>query len=205
MGPLITKRALLATSAAFAASTRLAFADDHGESSFVEMSMGNPDADVTVIEYASLTCPHCASFHTRTWPDLKANYVDTGKINFIFREVYFDRAGLWAAAVARCGGPVRYFGIIDILFKEQADWSRKESPQEMVGALYAIGRRAGMTDDELNTCLQNRAMLEEMVEVYKTTTEADGITSTPSFVINGEKTGNMNYTDFSTRLDALLS
>jgi len=121
MAQNITKRELIAGTAALLAMPKIALAEGHSSGSFVEMTMGNPDAAVTVIEYASLTCPHCANFHTGTWPDLKANYVETGKINFIFREVYFDRAGLWAAAVARCGGPDRYFGIIDILFKKQAD------------------------------------------------------------------------------------
>lgn len=204
MGQELTKRGLIAGTAALLAMPRVALADNHSTGSFVEMSTGNPDAAVTVIEYASLTCPHCANFHTRTWPELKANYIETGKINFIFREVYFDRAGLWAGAVARCGGPDRYFGIIDILFKKQADWSRKETPAEMVEALYAIGRQAGMKNEELEACLQNRAMLEEMVEVFKTTTEADSIDSTPSFIINGEKAGNMSYTDFAARLDGLL-
>lgn len=199
----ITKRQLLAGSAALIATPSFSLAQE--ASKVVEMSMGNPDAEVTVIEYASLTCPHCASFHVQTWPDLKANYVETGKINFIFREVYFDRLGLWAAAMARCGGPEKYFGIIDILFKKQAEWSRQDDPNDVVKSLYAIGRQAGLTNDQMQACLQDRAFMEELVEVYKRTTEEDSITSTPSFIINGEKAGNMNYTSFAARLDGLLS
>lgn len=201
----ITKRQLIAGSAgaaAFVAVPNFGFAQE--ASTFVEMRTGNPDAAVTVIEYASFTCPHCASFHTRTWPSLKENYVETGKINFIFREVYFDRVGLWAGALARCGGPERYFGIVDILFKKQAEWSRLQNPTEIVQALYGIGRQAGLENAEMEACLQNRAALEEMVAVFKETTEADGVNSTPSFMINGEKTGNMSYTDFAVRLDELL-
>lgn len=198
----LTKRQLIGGTAALLAMPSVSFAQE--ASKVIEMSVGNPDADVTVVEYASLTCPHCASFHTNTWPDLKANYVETGKINFIFREVYFDRVGLWAAAVARCGGPERYFGIIDMLFKKQADWSRKDDPNEIVQALYSIGRQAGLKNEELEACLSDRAMMEEMVAVFKETTEADGVNSTPSFIINGEKAGNMNYSDFAARLDGLL-
>ena len=198
----INKRQFIGGSAALIAAPSAALGQDAPK--VVEMSMGNPEAGVTVIEYASLTCPHCASFHARTWPELKANYVETGKINFIFREVYFDRVGLWAAALARCGGPERYFGIIDILFKKQSDWSRKEDPAQIVEALYAIGRQAGLDNDAMQACLQDREMLQAMVAVFKETTEADGVNSTPSFIINGEKAGNMSYEDFAKRLDGLL-
>jgi len=85
-----------------------------------DMVMGAEDAPVEIIEYASFTCPHCARFHADVWPQLKADYVETGKVRFIYREVYFDRFGLWASMIARCGGEGRFFAFTDLIYKEQA-------------------------------------------------------------------------------------
>ena len=112
----------------------------------VEMSLGAVDAPVTLVEYASLTCPHCANFSNDVLPQLKANYIDTGKVRLIYREVYFDRPGLWAAMVARCAGEDRYFGVLDLFFRDQAAWSQAPDAAGVVDGLKAIGRQAGMTD-----------------------------------------------------------
>jgi hypothetical protein len=106
-------------------------ASDVDTSGVLEMSLGNPDADVTVIEYASFTCPHCRSFHETVFGQLKTNYIDTGKINFIYREVYFDRFGLWGGIVARCGGEAKYFGISDLLYKQQSEWLAGGDPAQI--------------------------------------------------------------------------
>ena len=90
-----------------------------------EMQHGNPDAKVTVIEYASFTCPHCANFHKDQYQELKTNYIDTGMINFVYREVYFDRFGLWSSMVARCD-ETKFFGISDLLYKGQSEWTKAE-------------------------------------------------------------------------------
>ncbi len=84
-----------------------------------ELVLGNPDAKVIVTEYASYTCPHCATFHAAVFKHLKADYIDTGKVKFVYREVYFDRYGLWASIIARCGGEMKYFGISEMLFDQQ--------------------------------------------------------------------------------------
>ena len=170
-----------------------------------DLVIGNPDAKVTVVEYASYTCPHCATFHARVFKDLKANYIDTGKIRFIYREVYFDRYGLWASMVARCGGEMRYFGIQDMLYAEQADWSGAGGAVDVVAALRKIGLKAGLTNEALDACMQDGAMAEAMVANFQKDSAADGIDSTPSFVINGKKYGNMTYADFSKVLDGLLA
>ena len=99
-----------------------------------DFSIGAADAKVKIVEYASYTCPHCAQFHADVFGKLKADYVDTGKVNFTMREVYFDRYGLWAAMVARCGGEMRYFAIQDILFDTQKEWAGSEDPQVVVGS-----------------------------------------------------------------------
>ncbi|WP_422075798.1 DsbA family protein [Tranquillimonas rosea] len=170
-----------------------------------EMTMGNPDADVQVIEYASFTCPHCQSFHETVFPDLKADYIDTDKIEFVYREVYFnnDRPSLWASMVARCGGEMRFFGIVDMLYDNQRDWVQGE-PAEIADNLRAIGRKAGLNNEQLDACLTDGAKAQELVSWFGQNAEEHGINSTPSFVINGETYSNMSYEDFSGILDEQL-
>lgn len=170
----------------------------------LEMELGNPDAEVTIIEFASYTCPHCANFHSNVWPTLKAEYVDTGRVRFVYREVYFDAYGLWASLVARCGGPVRYFGISDILYDEQQQWARGADSSAVADNLRRIGRRAGMTDEQLNTCLTDRDLATAMMQVYQTGMTEYGIQGTPSFVINGTTHSNLSMDEFRAILDPLL-
>ena len=115
---MINRRNFVAGTAAVAGLSGLPIAAFAEEAGIPEMVLGNEEAPVTVIEYASFTCPHCASFHSQVFKDLKSNYIDTGKIKFVMREVYFDRYGLWASIVARCDGTARFFGISDMLFEK---------------------------------------------------------------------------------------
>ncbi|MEL7344968.1 MAG: thioredoxin domain-containing protein [Pseudomonadota bacterium] len=177
---------------------------DVDTSGVLEMSLGNPDAPVTVIEYASFTCPHCRDFHKGTYQDLKAQYIDTGKINFIYREVYFDLPGLWAGMVARCGGPDRYFGISDLIYQDHPNWVRGANGVEIAENLRRIGRTAGLTDAQLDACLQDNAKAEALNAVFEANARADGINSTPSFVINGELYSNMSLAEFQRIIDAEL-
>jgi len=171
----------------------------------VEMVLGDENAPLTVVEYASYTCPHCQSFHANTFKDFKAAYIDTGKVRFIYREVYFDRFGLWAAMVARCGGTERYFGISEMIYDQQSDWARRETPKEIADALATIGRTAGLSGDEVDACLQDEAMARAMIAVYQENAENDDIRSTPSFLIDGDLVaGNMSFSEFSALLDANL-
>ena len=185
-----------------AASTQDA---DIDTSVVLEMSIGIPDAKVTVIEYASFTCPHCKTFHSSVLKDLTRDYIDTGKVNFIYREVYFDRFGLWAGIIARCGGPDRYFGIADLIYEQQSEWTASSDPAVIAGNLRQIGKSAGLTDAKLDVCLNDNDKAQAMVALYQENAQTDGINSTPSFVINGEKFGNMNYADFAATLDAKLA
>ncbi|WP_281980918.1 DsbA family protein [Thalassorhabdomicrobium marinisediminis] len=170
-----------------------------------EMVQGDPDAAVQVIEYASYTCPHCATFHANQYPQLKENYIDTGKIGFTYREVYFDRPGLWASMVARCGGEMRFFGLTSLMFEKQQDWARRESGDEIVAALRSIGKVAGLTDEDLDTCLADADQAQELMAWYQSNAAADEVTGTPSFIINGEKYSNMSYDDFADVLDEKLA
>ncbi len=179
-------------------------AQDIDTSGVLEMQLGNPDAEVTVIEYASFTCPHCASFHSGPFKVLKTDYIDTNKINFIYREVYFDRFGLWAGMVARCGGPARYFGIADLIYSGQREWTAGGDPASVAEGLRRIGRLAGLSDDQLNACLQDNDMASAMVALYQENAARDQIRSTPSFLINGETYSNMSLADFRSTLDDKL-
>ena len=187
-----------------AAPANVALAQDVDKSLVKEMALGAEDAPVTVIEYASYTCPHCKTFHDNVFKDLKANYIDTGKVRFIYREAYFDRYALWAAMVARCGGEAKYFGLSDMMFKQQSEWTKGDTPGEVADNLRKIGRKAGLTNDEVDACLQNEDKAKAMIAVYQENFERDGITGTPSFMIDGEKYSNMGYDEFSRILDEKL-
>ncbi len=186
------------------AANAQASGDDIDTSSVAEMRIGNPDAAVTVIEYASYTCPHCGRFHQGPFKQLKSDYIDTGKINFIYREVYFDRFGLWASAIARCAGtPESFFGITDMLYATQAEWSRAGGgdPSVIVEEIRKIGRLAGLDNDRLEACLQDGDSLRTLVAWYQKNAEEDGIRSTPSFVINGTTYNNMSFAEMSQIID----
>ena len=170
-----------------------------------EMTIGKLDAPVKVTEYASFTCPHCRDFHNEVWKDLKKNYIDTGKIQFTYREVYFDRFGLWAAMLARCGGGMRYFGIVDILFETQADWLAGGDPAKIADNLKTIGRKAGMNDDDIAACLSDSDQAKKLVALYQQNAAADKVEGTPTFIIDGTKYSNMGYDDFAKILDAELA
>ena len=172
--------------------------------SIPDMMIGNPDAKLTVIEYASYTCPHCASFHAGTFKDLKRDYIDTGKINFVFREVYFDRYGLWASMIARCAGPDKFFGMTDLLFTSQSSWTRAGEPAVIIDELRKIGRIAGMDGDTLEACLNDDEKAKTLVAWYQEKAGADEIQSTPSFMINGKKYSNMSFVEMSEVLDAAI-
>ncbi|MDJ0630656.1 MAG: DsbA family protein [Rhodobacter sp.] len=171
----------------------------------VEMALGDENAPVEVVEYASFTCPHCKDFHRDTFKDVKANYIDTGKVRFIYREVYFDRYGLWASMVARCGGEAKFFGIVDMIYDQQSEWTASGDPATIAGELARIGRTAGIDGDEVDACLRDAEMAQGLVASYEENAGRDGIRSTPSFMINGELvTGNKSFADFSALLDAEL-
>lgn len=171
----------------------------------IEMALGEADAPVEVIEYASYTCPHCGTFHENVLPRLKEEYIDTGKVRFVYREVYFDKYGMWASMIARCGGEERFFGITDLLYEGQSDWSRAGSDVAVAEELRRIARLAGLGEDQVEACLNDADKLRALVGWYQENANEHGINSTPSFVIDGETYGNMSYADFSELLDEKLS
>ena len=169
-----------------------------------DLFIGDANAPIEVVEYASFTCPHCGSFHQNVYPQLKANFIETGKVKFVFREVYFDKYGLWAGMLARCGGDDRYFGIVDLLMEEQSSWARGEQ-NEIVAKMLGLGRQAGMTDDQMNACLGDNELAQALVADFQLKAGQDEVNATPTFIINGEKKSNMSYEDFEQTLNDLLN
>ena len=169
-----------------------------------EMTVGRDDAPVTLVEYAMFTCPHCAAFNQEIFPRLKTEYIDTGKVRLVFREVYFNKPSLWAAMIARCAPADRYFGIADLLFKRQMDWAAATDEASMVEKLKSIGRQAGLSDAEMDACLQDRALAESLVATYQRHAEEDAIDATPMFLINGVKIENLPYEELAKKLDEAL-
>lgn len=160
-----------------------------------DVPLGAEDAPVTVIEYASLTCPHCAAFHEQTYGVMKQDYIDTGKVRFILRDVYFDQFGLWGSMLARCGGATNYHRMVDMLLSRQREWyldhvnayNQTKNPRPIIDELFRIGRLAGMSNERMTACLEDQAYLERLVSDFQTFTGEDEIRSTPTFIINGEK------------------
>lgn len=142
--------------------------------------LGDPDAPVTIIEYSSLTCPHCAAFHRETLPVFKERYIDTGQVKLIYRDFPFDAVALRAAMLARCANPDRYFGVLDVLFKSQERWSRAEDP---VKALAQIGRLAGVGEEEFQACMSNEALMDGVLNLRLEGERTYSISSTPTFII----------------------
>lgn len=170
-----------------------------------EMVMGDPNAPVTMVEYAMFTCPHCADFNKDVFPKIKENFIDTGKVKLIFREVYFNAPSLWAALIARCAPADRYFGIVDLLFETQAGWLNSSDGATIMKNLYGIGRQAGLTDAQMDACRQDQAFSEALVADYQRNMTADGIDATPTFIINGQKVDNLSYEEIAAKLNAALA
>lgn len=172
-------------------------------SGIMEMTMGADDAPVTLVEYASFTCPHCANFHNGPLKQVKEDYVDTGKVRFVYRDVYFDRPGLWAAMVARCD-PNRFFGIADLIYADQRSWIGGGDLKGIEANLRKIGLVAGLTKDQLDSCLSDGAKAQALYSWFQKNAEEDDVQGTPTLFINGEKYSNMSYEDLKEILDREL-
>ncbi|MFZ1813307.1 MAG: DsbA family protein [Rhizobiaceae bacterium] len=167
-----------------------------------DMIMGDENAPVTIIEYASMTCPHCAAFHENTLPAIKEKYVDTGKVRFIFREFPFDPRAAAAFMLARCAPKEQYFPLIDVLFKQQAEWARAEDPRP---PMLQIAKLAGFTQESFEACLKNQQVLDNVMAVRDKAAKDYKVESTPTFFINGEKqSGALSVEDMSAQIDKHL-
>lgn len=151
-----------------------------------DMVMGAANAPVTVIEYASLTCPHCARFHTDTLPKLKSTYIDTGVVKYVFRDFPLDRLALSGAMIAQCAGPERYFNFLDVFFRQQTSWA-KGNEQEAMAALRRLARLGGMSDAQIDSCLANKQVQDGILATSVAGQNQFQVRSTPTLIINGER------------------
>jgi protein-disulfide isomerase len=174
------------------------------DSAITEMALGPEEAKVTIYEYASFTCPHCANFHKGPLKELKAEYIDTGKVRFIYRDVFFDRFGLWASMVARCGGEEKFFGIADMLYEQQRDWTQGE-PVAIADNLRRIGKLAGIEPETLEACLSDQDKAKALVAWYQENATKHDVNSTPTLIINGKKYNNMAYADLKAIIEEKLA
>jgi protein-disulfide isomerase len=144
--------------------------------------LGAANAPVTIIEYASMTCPHCAQFHATTYPEMKKKYIDTGKIRFIFREFPLDALAAAGSMLARCAGKDKFFPLVETLFAQQKDWVTQKPLQPML----AIAKQAGFTQESFDKCLANQEVLNGIEEGRQRAAQKLGVQSTPTFFINGK-------------------
>ena len=169
-----------------------------------EMTLGNDKAPVTVIEYASMTCPHCAHFQETTFPEFKKRYIDTGKVHYIFREFPLDNLAAAASMLARCAGKDdkdKYFALVDTLFRQQRQWA-VEKP---IPPLLAIAKQAGFTEQTFNACLANQQVLDGIESVRQRAVNKFKVQSTPTFFINGTSyPGALSIEDMAKAIDPYL-
>ncbi|MEO1398286.1 MAG: DsbA family protein [Pseudomonadota bacterium] len=165
--------------------------------------MGDVNAKVTLVEYASMTCPHCRTFHEKILPELKTKYVDTGKVKYILRPFPFDkdRRGEAAFMLALCAPNNNYYAMIDALFSTQRVWAGSGNP---VPELMRLSKLAGMSEEEFNTCLRNQELLTQMVQDRNKAVKDFGVTATPTVFINGEKLGDSSLETVAKAIEAAL-
>lgn len=177
-----------------------------------EMALGDEKAKVTIIEYMSMTCPHCANFHNKTFETIKTKYIDTGKVRFILREFPFDPVATAAFMLARCSPqnaaelstPVQYFPMVSMLFKQQRGWAAPADGNVRNALLQAV-KLAGYSQQTFEACLTNQKLLDEVNAVVKRGADEFGVNSTPTFLIGGKKySGDMSVESMSKLIDSLL-
>jgi protein-disulfide isomerase len=165
-----------------------------------EMSIGKDDAKVTIIEYMSMTCPHCARFENTVFEPIKAKYVDTGKVKFILREFPLDSRATAAIMLARCAPAEQYFPMVSALFRSQESWATAEDGR---AALLQMSKLAGFTQESFEACLTNQKLLDDVVATREKASKEFGVDSTPTFFVNGSRyTGEMSVEEMSAIIDA---
>jgi protein-disulfide isomerase len=167
-----------------------------------DMVLGKADAPNTIIEYASMTCPHCGRFETSVYPEFRTKYVDTGKARIIFREFPLDGLAARASMLIRCAGPDRYFPMIEVLFQTQANWV-VEGPQAMDNLLQ-IARQAGFSKEGFDKCMADKELFQKIVDSRQRAHDVFGVDSTPTFFVNGKRlTGEHELKDFEAMMQGV--
>ncbi|MGH6853564.1 MAG: DsbA family protein [Methylocella sp.] len=167
-----------------------------------DVALGASDAPVTIVEYASMTCGHCAGFYATTFPELKSKYIDPGKVRFILREFPLDPLAAAGFILARCAGDDKRNAIVDLLFAQQKNWAFTNKPLEVLSALL---KQTGMSQKTFDACLKNQDLYDKIAKVHDRAAEKFGVTATPTFFINGKKeTGEMTPDALEKLLGSLL-
>ena len=184
---VVSTAAVLAASALLG-SAPLAFAQGPSNEELMrpgalpDLVLGKADAPVTIIEYASMTCPHCANFHKTTYPALKTKYIETGKVRFIFREFPLDDLAVAASMLARCAGGEKSMALIDVLFASQDKWATRDP----IPALLQIAKQAGFTQASFDTCLKDQKLYNDILAVRERGSKEFKVESTPTLFVNGK-------------------
>src|SRR6202048_2216212 len=172
--------------------------------SLPDMALGPANASVTITEFASMTCPHCAAFSEAVFPKIKSEYIDTGKVRYVFREFPLDIKAAAGSMLARCiakDDSGKYFAVVDMLFRQQADWVMKNTTE----TLTRIGKQAGLSQQAVEDCLKDQALLDKIAADQKYASDVMKVDSTPTFFINGEKIkGETSFEEFDKRIKPLL-
>jgi len=172
--------------------------------SLPDMALGPANAPVTITEFASMTCPHCAAFTERVFPKIKSEYIDSGKIRFVFREFPLDVKAAAGSMLARCiakDDANKYFAVVDLLFRQQEAWALKNTTETLI----RIGKQAGLSQQQVEDCLKDQALLDKIAADQKYANEVLKVNSTPTFFINGEMIkGDQSFEEFDKRIKSLL-
>ena len=168
-----------------------------------DVILGKPDAPITIFEYASFTCPHCAEFDKTVLPEIKKAWIDTGKARLIFRDFPLDQVALRGAILARCAPPDRYYGFVDVLFRNQENWSRAH---DIDAALGKLGKLGGISDDKFNACMNDEELSKKILAERLEANQQYGVDSTPTFFINGRKfVGAQPFPEFDKALTEIAA
>jgi protein-disulfide isomerase len=171
--------------------------------SLPDMALGPANASVTITEFASMTCPHCAAFNAAVFPKIKSEYIDTGKVRYVFREFPLDIKAAAGSMLARCiakDDAGKYFAVVDMLFRQQSDWVMKNTTE----TLTRIGKQAGLSQQGVEDCLKDQALLDKIAADQKYASEVLKVDSTPTFFINGEKIkGETSFEEFDKKIKSL--
>lgn len=167
-----------------------------------DLVLGNADAPITVVEYASMTCGHCAHFHATVFPTLKEKYIDTGKVRFVMREFPLDNLAAAASMLARCAGDGKTFPLISVLFAKQDEWAFvKGDPRP---ELLKFAKQAGFTQESFEKCLTDQKLLDDISAVRSRAAETFGVNATPTFFVNGKKLNGVSLADFEKAFEPIL-
>ena len=185
-----------------AQTTSSTTATDATGQQFGDIVLGDPDAPVTVIEYASMTCSHCAAFHANTLPKLKEQYIEAGKVKYVLREFPLDNLAAAASLLARCVSEDKYYPFVDMLFEKQSQWARADDPLK---ELRQVAKVAGFTEAKFNACLRDQQALDYIQQVRNSGNQKYDIRSTPTLIVNGQKLeGNQSITTLQGVIDPML-